>query len=56
LIINEIILLGSQVQKDKYQISVAILPTVLQTEIKDNSQLNKIAFKITTNFQVYFVE
>lgn len=28
--------LGSKVQKEKYQISVATLSAVLQTEIKDN--------------------
>lgn len=33
---NEMILLGSEVQEDKYQISVVTLPAVLQTEIKDN--------------------
>lgn len=30
LITNEMILLGSQVQEDKYLISVATFPTVLQ--------------------------
>lgn len=56
LITNEMILLGSQVQEDKYQISVATLPAVSQTEIKDNPWLNSITFKIKINFQVHCIE
>lgn len=56
LITNEMILLGSQVQKDKYQVSEATLPTVLQTEIKSNPWLSSITFKIQINFQVHCIE
>lgn len=55
LFTNENILLGSQVQKDKYQIWVAKLPTILQTDIKDNPWLSSFIFKIKINFQVYCI-
>lgn len=50
------ILLGSEVQEDKYQISVVTLPAVLQTEIKDNPWLNSITFLIKINSEEHWIE
>lgn len=50
------ILLGSEVQEDKYQISVATLPAVLQIEIKDNPWLNSITFLIKINSEEHCIE